>query len=267
MDDLPLAAEFRAFAAAPRDAIAGALLVQRVIEGDCAENWVRAELERLAASVGAAPDPRGVCRVLARAGFRGAEDYYATANSALERVLRTRRGIPITLALVIMGVAQACGLVAVGINFPRHFLVRVDDILLDPFTLATVEADWLDTALAGQDPATRAQALAVASPRDIGLRMLNNLRGIAQQRGETARALDLTGYQLLLGADPLGLHLERAELWLNLGVPDMARHEPPRRRASHPTDNCATVSRPAAARWPTRGACIEATANEGFRSC
>ena len=224
MHGLPLEAEFRAFAQAPRGAVEGGLLVARVLDAACAVDWVDAELQRIADATGPGADVVDVLTALAAAGFRGADDYYAMANSSLEQVLRTRRGIPISLALVVIGVAERVELSATGINFPRHFLVQVEDRLIDPFALSIVDDAWLTAALQGQ-AVERSAALAPASPVDIVLRMLNNLRMIAVQRGEHARALDFTGYQLILGADPLPLHVARADLWIATGVPDMACHE------------------------------------------
>ena len=224
MHGLPLEAEFLAFAKAPRGAVEGGLLVARVLDAACAVEWVEAELQRLADTAGPGADPMDVLETLETAGFRGAEDYYAMANSSLEQVLRTRRGIPISLALVVIGVAERLELSATGINFPRHFLVQVEDRLIDPFACCIVDDAWLTAAL-NEQQLDRSQALAPASPVDIVLRMLNNLRMIAVQRGEPARALDFTGYQLMLGADPLPLHVARADLWIAAGVPDMACHE------------------------------------------
>ena len=54
-------------------------------------------------------------------GFVGnVEDYYNPANSYLPDVLRTRRGLPITLTLVYKCVAEGVGLSVRGINAPGH---------------------------------------------------------------------------------------------------------------------------------------------------
>ena len=59
-------------------------------------------------------------------GFVGnVEDYYNPANSYLPDVLRTHRGLPITLVLVYKCVAEQLGLVVRGINSPGHFLAAV----------------------------------------------------------------------------------------------------------------------------------------------
>ena len=54
-----------------------------------------------------------------------ANDYYAPENSYIFDVLRTRRGIPISLAVIWLELAQALDLQAQGISFPGHFLVKV----------------------------------------------------------------------------------------------------------------------------------------------
>ena len=73
-------------------------------------------------------------------GFTGnAEDYYNPRNSYVPAVLETRRGIPITLALIYNSVLAPLGVAVVGINAPAHFLVSVDidadgnRMLVDPF--------------------------------------------------------------------------------------------------------------------------------------
>jgi len=67
-------------------------------------------------------------------GFRGnAEDYYNSDNTLLPRVMSTRRGIPITLALLYMFIGRRSGIPVEGINFPGHFLARHNGVLFDPF--------------------------------------------------------------------------------------------------------------------------------------
>lgn len=71
-------------------------------------------------------------------GFRGAtDDYYSTASSDLVDVIEERRGLPITLALVLILVGERLGLKIEGCNFPRHFYARSEDesglYLIDAF--------------------------------------------------------------------------------------------------------------------------------------
>ncbi len=71
-------------------------------------------------------------------GFTGnQENYYHPLNSYLPAVLESKRGIPVSLALVYKVVAERVGLHAEGLNAPGHFLVRVrgarDWMIVDPF--------------------------------------------------------------------------------------------------------------------------------------
>lgn len=132
----------------------------------------------------------------AREGFAGnAERYYDPDNSYLHRVLETRRGIPITLAVLFAELAKHVGLDAAGIAFPGHFLVRVDLrqglVVIDPFSGKSLDAAELERRIAahGADVET---LLRPASARQILARMLGNLRAIhaAQGRAELLAKVD-----------------------------------------------------------------------------
>jgi len=126
-------------------------------------------------------------------GFDGnRENYYDPRNSFLNDVLERRRGIPITLSVVLLEAALGAGVPMVGIGFPGHFLVchppseRYFDVyrrglVLDrPAFLELLRRQglgpeaWRDEFLA---PVGRAQMLA---------RMLNNLRRHYTQIGNEA---------------------------------------------------------------------------------
>lgn len=223
MEQLPLTEAFTTFARAPGSVVDAALLVTRVIEPGCDTAAVRADLEQLATDARTCAGHE-LPPWLAARGFAGADDYYLPQNSSLAHVLKTRRGIPISLAAVLIGVAEALGLRAQGINFPGHFLVELEGALVDPFSMRHVDAatrdDWL--ARLRVDAAT---ALRPASAGDVLLRMLNNLRGLAARRGDIAAELDLSGYQVLVASEPLPIRVERVELWQRAGVPAMALRE------------------------------------------
>jgi len=64
--------------------------------------------------------------LLRRARFAAArDDYDAVENSFLHRVIKRRRGIPITLSLLYVELGRAAGLCLDGVSFPGHFLVRL----------------------------------------------------------------------------------------------------------------------------------------------
>jgi regulator of sirC expression with transglutaminase-like and TPR domain len=60
-------------------------------------------------------------------GFSGnSDDYYNPGNSYLPEVLETRRGLPISLAMVYKVVAEKLGIPAHGVGLPGHFIVAID---------------------------------------------------------------------------------------------------------------------------------------------
>jgi len=121
-------------------------------------------------------------------GFAGNDgNYYDAANSYLHRVLETRRGIPISLAVVFLEFARHIGLEAWGVAFPGHFLVRVtlrDGVaIIDPFSGDSLSREELERRATGFG-APLAQLLRPASRCEILTRMLRNLESIHAQSGE-----------------------------------------------------------------------------------
>ena len=58
-------------------------------------------------------------------GFHGSRaDYYHRSNSYLNEVIDDREGLPITLAVLYMDLAQRIGLAMEGVGLPGHFVVR-----------------------------------------------------------------------------------------------------------------------------------------------
>lgn len=226
-----------------KDPVEGALIVARIVDPQADSTWARDEIERLADGVasgaGAGATPAGVVASLAEHGFKGTKEaYYEIENSVLDHVLRTRRGIPISLGVVLMGVARRLGLDALGVNFPRHFLVTIGDVLVDPFRVAPTSIDacrrWLRENGVSED-----NAFNVATPSDMVLRMLNNVRLILQQRGDYVRALEISDYQLMIAPDAYGLYVERADAWLNLEAPEMVVDELEKAAAHAPDESVA----------------------------
>ena len=133
-----------------------------------------------------------------RFGFRGNQaDYGDPRNSYLNEVLDRRLGIPISLSVVYVHVAQAAGLAAYGIGLPGHFIVGVQEgraaFYLDPFNggawLSEANLAQLVEQSTGYRGPLQAGWLQPAAPLDILERMLNNLRNIYRQRQEWPPAL------------------------------------------------------------------------------
>ncbi len=121
-------------------------------------------------------------------------DFYNPDNSYLNAVLRTRRGIPISLAVVWLELAQGLDLNASGVCFPGHFLVKVrlpqGQILIDPLSGQSLSREALAERLADTTGSVAASGLGrepelplplylqTATPREIIARMLRNLKEI-----------------------------------------------------------------------------------------
>ena len=229
----PLAGEFRLFLERRGSVVDGALLVSRVVDPDTDAGWCRAEMRRLAEIAGADAGPVTLVESLRSQGFRGVSQrrYHLSCNSALEHVLRHREGIPISLAVVVLGTAAHLDLRATGIDFPRRFLVALNNRLVDPTAMRMTSRQdclaWLRREFSSDQRRNVVDdtAFRPAEPSDIMLRMLNNLRLAANMQSDHARALELTDYQVILHPTAFSLHVDRADLWLSLGSIDMARRE------------------------------------------
>jgi len=124
-----------------------------------------------------------------REGFRGnLDNYFDPANSYLHRVLQTKMGIPLTLALVYLFAGQRAGLDVYGINTPGHYLAGIGGVIFDPFHAAGVmSADDL-AAKFGTDRMAWANPMYMrATPRDTAERMLVNLLNSYSRLGDEAR--------------------------------------------------------------------------------
>ncbi len=127
-------------------------------------------------------------------------DYYDPDNSHLNMVLKRRRGIPISLAVLYLEMCEQIGLPARGVSFPGHFLLRVTlpagDVMIDPTTghsLSESEmVEMLEPYVARADGAVSSTLRALLQPaisREIVARMLNNLKAVYLQTERWQRLL------------------------------------------------------------------------------
>ena len=145
-------------------------------------------------------------------GFSGnVNDYSDPRNSYVHCVLETRRGIPITLALLYVELANQVGLDACGISFPGHFLAKVHmpqgEIVIDPFTGQSMSRDALDALLVpyrrrgarnGLGDAPLVSFLQPAQPREVIARMLRNLKEVFRSSQDAARLLGISERLVIL---------------------------------------------------------------------
>ena len=154
-------------------------------------------------------------------GFGGnVNDYYDPDNSYLNAVLRKRRGIPITLAVLWLELATGLGLNARGISFPGHFMVKVNlpkgQVVIDPFNGQSLSREELAERLAPFRQRAGVKAhdeagsdfevpmglyLQSAAPREIISRMLRNLKEIHTTQEDWPRLVAVLDRLIVLQPD------------------------------------------------------------------
>jgi regulator of sirC expression with transglutaminase-like and TPR domain len=164
-------------------------------------------------------------------GFGGnVNNYYDPDNSYLNAVLRTRRGIPISLAVLWLELAQGLGLKARGVNFPGHFMIKINlpngQVVIDPFTGQSLSREDLSERL---EPYKRRNGLVddfdvpvglylqAASPREILARMLRNLKEIHRTQEDWLRLVSVLDRLIVLQPEAWAEYRDRGLAWAELG--------------------------------------------------
>ncbi|MEK7345260.1 MAG: tetratricopeptide repeat protein [Pseudomonadota bacterium] len=164
-----------------------------------------------------------------------ANDYYAPENSYLHEVLRTRRGVPISLAVLWLELAQGLGLRAQGVSFPGHFLVKVTLerglVVLDPLTGESLGIDDLAERLGPYRDTLRAAAdadldegetplglyLQSCPSRDLLARMLRNLKEVFRAQEDWSRMLTVLDRLVVLLPETWSERRDRGLVLAELG--------------------------------------------------
>lgn len=134
------------------------------------------------------------------------EDYYDPRNSYLNEVIDRRIGIPITLSLVYLAVAQRINFPMVGVGMPGHFLVRpaVEEMLVfvDPFhrgeTMFAEDCQERLSQIYDQPVNFRPEFLEPVGSRYFLTRMLTNLKAVYISKNDLLRTLSVIDRILLL---------------------------------------------------------------------
>ena len=155
---------------------------------------------------GAIDIAEGVLEFLRRNRFRGnVVEYEDPKNSLMDRVLERRLGLPISLSVLAIHLAERCGIELAGVSFPGHFLVGLqldgpDPHVWDPFRggrrLQLDELAALYTSVVGRhvEPPELLGQLQPCHSRVVLTRMLENLR----RHFATAREYERVGDTLEL---------------------------------------------------------------------
>jgi regulator of sirC expression with transglutaminase-like and TPR domain len=169
-------------------------------------------------------------------GFGGnVNHYYDPDNSFLNVVLRTRRGIPISLAILWLELAQGMALQARGVNFPGHFMVKVNlpqgQVIIDPFTGQSLSREDLSERL---EPFKRRNGLIdefdvpvglylqSAPAREILARVLRNLKEIHHSQEDWPRLVAVLDRLVVLQPEAWAERRDRGLAWAELDRADKA---------------------------------------------
>jgi regulator of sirC expression with transglutaminase-like and TPR domain len=199
----------------------------------------RAHLDQLADELAAelggvtAPPLRERVRALVQVmvgnhGYQGdGATYDDLANADLMRVIDRRRGLPVALGILYIHAARAQGWQAGGINFPGHFLIRIDAggerAILDPFAggelrnsaqlrkLMQLLGGGRDGAPEDRKPELKPEHTRMVADREVLLRLQNNIKLRLLQAGGSEAAFEVLRRMRLLAP-------RHADLWRETGM-------------------------------------------------
>jgi regulator of sirC expression with transglutaminase-like and TPR domain len=173
------------------------------------------DLDALAAACTAVDRDTLVAEMFGAQRFTGDRSTYSDwRNSCLDHVLERRRGIPITLSVLLIEVARRRGIELVGIGMPAHFLVgdpHDRNWFADPYNggrvLDRAGCEALLRDLTHGQVAWSASHLDPTPNRAIVARMLNNLRAGFAERSDRVRLALVTRLRMAVPE----LHDDEAE--------------------------------------------------------
>ena len=164
-------------------------------------------------------------------GFSGdSESPHDPGNTELDLVLERRRGLPLTLGLLMVEVGKRAGLPLYGISFPGRFLVGLASapraLLFDPFRSGRLvlpeECQGLLDGVSRPGLRLRPEFLAPCPPDRFVERMLTNLKHAYLRKAQIDAAIRVQGRICdLRQLQPAPLQ-ERARLLFQIGKHDEA---------------------------------------------
>ncbi len=203
-------AEFRAFIHSLNYELeSGALLMARAVNPDldvgacckALDDMARRCRELIVEPSGA----REKCRILNRVlfhewGFRGNQEHYTDPrNSLIDQILVTRKGLPISLSIIYLLVAERIGLELEPVGIPGHFLVGCfsSDALffIDAFDRGFFrDPEDIFDLLRENNMDPQPQDLAPTSVREVLCRCCRNLVNHYHTAGDPTKAQLFAGF-------------------------------------------------------------------------
>lgn len=159
-------------------------------------------------------------------GYKGdTETYDDIQNASLIRVIERRRGLPIALGILYIMLGRHLGWQMEGLNFPGHFLVRMEKdgarLILDPFRegreMAAADLRQLLKSIAGGAAELSHNFYEPVSNRNILIRLQNNLKKRLIETEEYASAIIVIEAMEALAPDEYRTLFDKGVLYAKLG--------------------------------------------------
>ncbi|MBO6793506.1 MAG: transglutaminase family protein [Balneolaceae bacterium] len=129
--------------------------------------------------------------------FKGdTDDYHNPDNCFIDQVIRRRRGLPITLSMVVMFLARRLEMPFFGVNMPIHFMLNYvsdkEEVLIDPYDNgAIVSYDQCYFFLKKNNIEPKPDHFKIASDIEVLIRCIRNLIHSYERLEQPQRVADL----------------------------------------------------------------------------
>jgi regulator of sirC expression with transglutaminase-like and TPR domain len=232
------------------DAALAALLVSALDHRGAELDRYRRHLDDLATATAerANMEPAAaLADVIARLyGYQGDRHTYDDMKNAdLLTVIDRRRGLPVALGILYLAAARSLSVPLVGLAFPGHFLMRVENgnerVVIDPFGDGRPTSPGmlrrLIKRIQGPDAELEPAFFTAVTPRAIVIRLLMNGRIRAAKSGNLERTIELVRRMTLIAPNDARLWADLAELHAARGNLSAAASAFERSIARAPDDN------------------------------
>jgi regulator of sirC expression with transglutaminase-like and TPR domain len=163
------------------------------------------------------------------------QEYSSPRNSCLTDVMERKRGLPITLSVLLITLGSRLGFDIFGVSAPGHFLTgvllpgEVDPVFIDPFRgpdlLSKQEAAERLAVQMSLETEQIFPFLVRAEPRQILMRMLNNLKMTYRAAGDFRKLLRVVNWLLAIQPNNMSEVRNRGLLLLRLGETEMGARD------------------------------------------
>ncbi len=187
----------------------GSLLLSRTVTPGLDAGACCGELDRIASRcrelISEPASTREQCRIINRVlfhewGFHGNVEHYTDPrNSLLDQVLARRTGIPLSLSVVYLLVAERLGLALEPVGLPGHFIVGCFEdsppFFIDPFDKGVfLDPDEIFALLQANQITPQLTDLAPTPVREVLCRNCRNLANHYTAAGDAERARLFAGF-------------------------------------------------------------------------